>query len=111
MKTKITFIAILLAFGFLTVAASADQSLRFTLSDVSRIGTTDLKPGEYKVVVDAPKVVLTDLKSGKSIQLEAKVENMDEKFDRTEIHSSRVDGVSQIKEIRIGGSKTKIAFD
>jgi hypothetical protein len=111
MKTKIACITILLACGFLTVAASADQSFKFSLSDVSKIGTAELKPGEYKVVVDAPKVVLTDLKSGKSITLEAKVENMDEKFDRTEVHSSRVDGVSQIKEIRIGGSKTKIAFD
>lgn len=112
MKTKITFIAILLACGFLTVAASADQSVRFSLSDVSRIGTAELKPGDYKLVIDdAPKVVLTHLKSGKTIELQAKVEDMEEKFERTEVHSSRVDGVSQIKEIRIGGSKTKIAFD
>ena len=64
MKTKIACITILLACGFLTVAASADQSFKFSLSDVSKIGTAELKPGEYKVVVDAPKVVLTDLKSG-----------------------------------------------
>jgi hypothetical protein len=111
MKTKMTCMAILLAFGFLTATAIADQSYRITLSDASKIGNAELKPGDFKLVVDAPKVVLTELKTGKSIEVEAQVENMDEKFDRTEIHSNRVDGVSQINEIRIGGSKTRIAFN
>ena len=111
MKTKMTCIAILLALGFLTPAASADESCRFTLTNTSRIGNAELRPGEYKLVIDAPKVVLTELNTGKSIELEANVENVDKKFDRTEIHSKQVDGVSQISEIRIGGSKTKVAFD
>jgi hypothetical protein len=110
MKTKMTCIAILLAFGFLTNAASADQSYRFTLNVASRIGNAELQPGEYKLVVDGPKVVLTELRTHKSIALEANVENADKKFDRTEIHTEKVDGVSQISEIRIGGSRTKVAF-
>jgi hypothetical protein len=111
MKTKMTCIAILLAFGFLTATAMADQSYRITLSNASKIGNAELKPGDYKLVVDAPKVVLTELRTGQSIELEAKVENMDEKVDNTEIHSNSVDGVSQINEIRIGGSKTRIVFN
>ncbi len=111
MKTKMTCIAILLAFGLLTVAANADQNYRITLNAASKIGNAELQPGEYKVAVDAPKVVLTELKTGKSVELEAKIENMDEKFDRTEVHSNVVDGVNRINEIRIGGSKTKLAFN
>ena len=111
MKTKTTFIAVLLAIGFLTAVASADQSYRITLSDTSRIGAAELKAGEYKMVVDAPSVVLTELATGKSIKLDAKIANLDQKVERTEVHSNRVDGIAQIKEIRLGGSKTKISFD
>jgi hypothetical protein len=111
MKTKTICIAILLAFGFLTSIASADQSYRITLSNASKIGNIELQPGEYKLVVDMPKVVFTELKTGKSIELAAKIENVDEKFANTQIHWSHVDGVRQIIEIRIGGSKTKIAFN
>jgi len=111
MKTKMTCIAILLAFGFLTTAASADESYRFALGTVSKIGNAELRPGDYKLVVGGPKVVITEIKTGNSIELQAKVESVDKKFDTTEIHSKQVDGVSQISEIRFGGSKTRIAFD
>jgi len=45
------------------------------------------------------------------VELDAKVESGDRKFDSTEIRSAQVDGASQIREIRIGGTKTRIAFD
>jgi hypothetical protein len=112
MKIKMTCLAALLAFGFLTAMASGDQpkSYRVTLSDVLKVGNAELKPGDYKLVVDAPKVRFTEVRTGKSVELEAKVENVDEKFDGTALHSQHVDGVRQLNEIRIGGSKTKIIF-
>ena len=111
MKTKVTCIAILLALGFLAARASADESYRFTLGSSAKIGTEALRAGDYKVVVDGPKLILTDMKTGKSVELKGRVENVDKKFAATEIHAKQVEGVSQISEIRIGGSKTKIAFD
>jgi hypothetical protein len=45
------------------------------------------------------------------VELTAKVGETVEKTEHTAIHSKRVDGVAQIREIRIGGSKTRIAFD
>lgn len=112
MKIKMACLAVLLAFGFLTFIASGDQSksYRVTLTDTFKIGNAELKPGEYKLVVDAPKVRFTELKSGKSVDLEANVESGDEKFTDTAVHARRIDGVSHIREIRIGGSKTKITF-
>jgi hypothetical protein len=111
MKTTITCVAVLLAFGFLTTAASADESYRFTLSRPSTVGGTELQPGDYKLVVNAPKAVLTEIKTGKSIEVQARVETANKKFETTEVHSTQVDGVYQLSEIRIGGSKARIAFD
>jgi hypothetical protein len=111
MKTKMTCLAILLTLVFLTANASADQKCNLTLRDPSKIGTAELQPGEYKLVVDAPKVVLTELKTGKSIELAGKIETANEKFDNTQVHSNNVNGVAEISEIRIGGSKTKVAFN
>ena len=110
MKTKMTCIAILLAFGFLTATANADQSYKFTLNSAYKIGSADVRPGDYKLVVGGARSVLTELRTGKSIELDAKVENMEQKCDTTEIHTKQVDGVSQISEIRIGGSTARIAF-
>ena len=112
MKFKMTCFLMLAALGFLVAAANADPSkgYRITLSDAAKIGTAELRPGNYTLVFDAPKVRFTELDSGKAIELEAKVESVDKKFDTTEIHSQQVDGVRRINEIRLGGSKTRIDF-
>ncbi|SPE32660.1 conserved exported hypothetical protein [Candidatus Sulfopaludibacter sp. SbA6] len=113
MKIKTLGLAILLAAGFLASSATADQpkSYRITIGAVSKVGQAELQPGEYRLVVDEPKVRFIEQKSGKSVELDAKVESGDRKFDSTEIRSAQVDGASQIREIRIGGTKTRIAFD
>jgi len=111
MKNVMRCLGILAAIGLVAGIAFADQSYRITLSTDSKIGNLEFKAGEYKLVVDAPKVRLTQANSGKAVELEAKVEEADTKHDQTQIHSTRVDGVSQISEIRIGGSKTRIAFN
>jgi hypothetical protein len=111
MKTKTICVMFLLALGFLAATASADQSCKFILSSTSKIGTAELQPGEYRLVVDEKRVVLTELKTGKLIELEAKIEQTEQKANSTQVHSQQVDGVSRINEIRIGGSKTKVAFN
>ncbi|MBZ5618895.1 MAG: hypothetical protein LAQ69_09260 [Acidobacteriia bacterium] len=112
MTIKKTCLAVLLALGFLAMMASGDQSksYRITFSDSFKVGDAELARGEYKLIVDAPSVRFTELKTGKSVELEAKIEDGDEKFDQTAVHSQRVDGVSRINEIRLGGSKTRITF-
>lgn len=111
MKNVMRCVAILAAIGLVAGSAFADQSYRITLGTDSKIGNLEFKAGEYKLVVDAAKVRLTQANSGKAVELEAKVEEADTKHAQTEIHSKLVDGVSQISEIRIGGSKTRIAFN
>jgi hypothetical protein len=111
MKSIIKYLAIVAVFGLVAGSAYADQRYRITLSSVSKIGNTEFKPGEYKMVVEAPKVRFTHLNTGKEVELAAKVVQAVEKNEHTTIHSKSVDGFAQISEIRIGGSKTRIAFD
>jgi hypothetical protein len=115
MSIMMKSLAIVIALGFFAGSASADspKSYRISLSTVSKIGTVELQPGDYKLLVDThnPKVQFTEVNGGKTIELEAKVETVETKFESTAIHSNRADGTNRIIEIRIGGSKTKVAFD
>ena len=79
MKNVMRCLAILAAIGLVAGSALADQSYRITLSTVSKIGNIEFKPGEYKLVIDTPKVSLTNLNSGKAVELEAKVKTLKRK--------------------------------
>ena len=111
MTIMVKCLAALFAIGLVAGSAYADQSYRITLSKVSKIGNIEFQPGEYKLIVDAPKVRLTNANSGKTVELEAKVDEAATKSTLTEIQSTSSEGVRRIKEIRIGGSKTRIAFN
>lgn len=113
MRMKLICLAILAALCFLAATAGGDQtkSYRLTLSSAFQVGNAELQPGEYTLVIDQPKVRFVELKTGKSVEMEAKVLSTDEKNSSTAIHSERVDGGSRIREIRIGGSKIRVAFD
>ncbi len=53
---------------------------------------------------------VTEVKTGKSVEVTAKVEAGEKKFGQTAITSQKVDGIDEIREIRLGGSKILIAF-
>ncbi len=89
---------------------TAAKTYKVSLTKPSRIGTNDLAPGDYKLAVDVSAVRVVEMKTGKSFEAAAKVENGDKKFGSTSITTQKVDGVDLIKEIRIGGSKVQIAF-
>ena len=80
-REKVGFLAILVALDFFAGTAQADRpkNYRINLSMVSSVGDAGLRPGEYKLPVDvhAPTVCFTDMTSGKQIELEAQVENVD----------------------------------
>ena len=111
MKGIMKLLAILFVMGLIAGSTWADQSCKITLSSVSKIGAIEFKPGEYRVVVDASKVRLTRVETGKTVELEAKIQEADTKSEHTAVHSQNVDGVSRISEIRMAGSKTRITFN
>jgi hypothetical protein len=100
-----------LALGLLATAAMAgdSKSYRVTLPE-GKIGNVAVDAGDYSLAVDGNKVQFKELKSGKAFDVAAKVETLTKKTDSAEVHSSKVDGVTKISEIRPGGSKIRLDF-
>jgi hypothetical protein len=98
---------VLIAFATLALTvASAANSFRITLFQDSKFNGTQLKPGEYKIELRENKAVL---KQGK-IELEAtvKVETNSNKYRATSVKYANG---SDIQEIRIGGTATRLVFE
>ncbi len=104
MKTKLVLSVV--AFAGLALAAGKKYDLR--LYEPAMVGGTELKAGEYRVEVTDQKAVIKGFK----VQTEAavKVETGDSKYNTTTVRLS-VGEKPQIKEIRLGGTKTKLVFD
>jgi hypothetical protein len=100
--------------GLMLGSARADEPKRYSVSLAeSRISGIDIAPGEYKVLIhrDEAKAEVMDTRTRAVIDgLTPKVEEAESKFNRTEVVFQIVDGVRQINEIRIGGTKIKVNF-
>jgi len=115
MTISMKWLCAIVAVGLFAGSALADEpkTYRITIGSASTIGSTELQPGDYKLVVDThePKVQLRHVNSGKTTELEAKVETGDRKHDNTAITSDRSSGSNRITQIRIGGSKIQVTFN
>lgn len=101
---------ILVAFFVLALAvASAAGSYSVTLFQPSTVAGKELKAGEYKLTIDNGKAVISQGKE--KIEAAVKTEMSDTKFSSTSIRYSTTDGKSTIKEIRLGGTNTRVVFD
>jgi hypothetical protein len=89
--------------------ASAAQSHRITLFQDSVVNGTELKRGEYKVTVDNDKVVISNGKN--KAEASVKVESAGSKYNSTSVRYLNGDGAYKVKEIRIGGTNTKLVFE
>jgi len=92
------------------VAVASAKTYDILLSSPTKAGNLQLKPGEYRLTVNGTKVIFTDVNTTKSFKTDVKVENTDTKFGDTKIDSSTEGATSVIKDIELGGSKTKIDF-
>ena len=98
LKTTLVFTTLALA-----VASAADY--KFNLSLPMQAGSTQLKPGEYKVSVEGDKAIF---KRGKETVAEvpATLEKNTQKYSVTSFESSD----SKLKELHIGGTDVKITL-
>jgi len=98
---------------FLTAAAMsfavAAESYKVTLFQESIVNGSTLKAGDYKVVVDGDKATITAGK--KKVEAPVKVEAADSKFSSTSVRYQNGDGKYRVKEIRLGGTSTKLVFE
>jgi hypothetical protein len=97
----------LFAVAALTIAGAA-ESYKVTLFQESIIAGSTLKAGDYKVVVDGEKVVIS---SGKAkVETTARSETAENRFSSTSVRYENGDGKYRVKEIRLGGTSTKLVF-
>ncbi len=105
---KKLFVVTVLALSSLTIAGA--KSYEIVLSNATKAGAVQLKPGQYKVKVDGSNVTFTDVNTTKSFTTPAKVQTTEQKFDATKVQTTKDGDTERLQEIDLGGSKTKLEF-
>jgi len=101
----------LVVFAILGLSVASAKTFQITLDSMSKAGSAELKPGTYDVALDASKVRFVDPSTQKAIETTAKIVNVDKKFRYTAVETKQENGGTQIQEIDLGGTKTKIQFE
>jgi hypothetical protein len=101
----------LILFAALGLSIAGAKSYQILLDTPAKIGSMDLKPGTYSVaIMDNSKIRFTDA-TGKAVEASATIGTAEKKFASTLVDTFKVNGVTQIREIDLGGTKTKIQFE
>jgi hypothetical protein len=105
-----TLSKLVLYFGAMGMAvAAAASSYKVTLFERAVLGSTELKPGDYKVEVNGEKATF---RAGKNTaEAAVKIETGSEKYSQTTVRYSNGDGKYHIQEIRLAGTNTKLVFN
>lgn len=85
------------------------STFRVMISQQSVVKGSDLKPGEYKVSLNAEKATFTA--GNTNIEAPVKVETATEKFKATAVRYVTENGKNIISEIRVGGTTTRLLFN
>jgi hypothetical protein len=100
---------ILLFAAGLLITAAAKETFQVTLFQPSIVGGTELEPGDYRVTVDAERVVFK--KGRKTVEASAKIESGDEKYKSTTVRYDNGDGKYRLAEIKLGGTNQRLVFN
>jgi len=103
-------IASLGALGLASLGIASAKSYDIYVNGRTMVGTTELKPGEYKLKVEGTQAVFTDVASSKTWTAPVKVENGATKFDQTVVESTSRGDMAHVNAIDLGGSNTKLEF-
>jgi len=106
----------IVAFSILALVAAVAGNIpakaptyRVTLTEAVVVHGTALKAGDYKVAVNADKV--TFVMDKESREIPANVETGEKKYSENEIQYEQTGGQTTIKQICLGGSKTRLTFN
>jgi maltose-binding protein MalE len=97
-----------LAVASLSVASA--KTYEISLSGPTKAGSVTLKPGQYRLKVDGNTATFTYVETSKQFTTPVKVTTSDKKFDDTRVDANKDGGTDVIKDIELGGTKTKIDF-
>jgi hypothetical protein len=93
-----------------TLGIVSAKSYSITLSNETKAGAVELKPGDYTVKVEGNNAIFTSTGGEKAGSVPVKIESTDKKFDNTSIITTKNGDTDEIKEIDLGGSKTKLSL-
>jgi hypothetical protein len=74
-----------------------------------KAGSTELKPGEYRLKVKGNTAEFTNIETEKTYSAPVKVQDAGKKHDVTAVDTNN-HGTSQIQKIELGGSSTDLEF-
>ncbi|MGP0074067.1 MAG: hypothetical protein ACLPWF_19315 [Bryobacteraceae bacterium] len=103
----------LLMVGAMTIASlniASAKSYDIVLNAPAKAGTTELKPGEYKVKIEGSQAVFTNVQSNISVSVPAQVENAQKKFPYTSLETTSQDGMDNIQAIDLADSNTRVTL-
>ena len=98
----------LLAMAVFAVGIASAKTHSIRIHTESQIAGQDLSPGSYKVNVEGEKVTITNGKQ--TVESTVKVEEASEKYSRDSVRYIEVDGKMKVREIRLGGTNTRLVF-
>jgi hypothetical protein len=109
MTLKNSIIRSALALAALTMGALAQAATyHVTLLKPTIVAGQELKPGEYKVVVNNDTAVISHGKQ--SVEAKVSTESAEKKFDATTVRYVNDGDKYKLQEIGIGGSKTRFVL-
>jgi hypothetical protein len=108
MTVKSVLLAGVLALSTLSLASA--KTYEISLAGPSKAGSITLKPGQYRLKVDGSNAIFTEVETSKQFTVPAKVQTSDKKFEDTRVDAQKDSGTDVIKDIELGGTKTKIDF-
>lgn len=102
------FKKLVVSFALAGLAVLSAAQYRLTLFEPSEVNGQVLKPGEYKLVVNGDKAVISRGKN--KVEATVSVEKMDSKYSATSVRYASGGGKFAVQEIRLGGTDTKVVF-
>jgi hypothetical protein len=99
----------LLALFILALAVVSASTHTVTLFQPSVVNGTELKPGDYKLVVENDKATI--MKGKNKVEATVKVETGNDKFSATSVRYTSEAGKYKVREIRLGGTNTTLVFN
>ncbi len=86
------------------------KAYEISFSSVTKVGSIQLKAGDYTVKVNGDNAIFTQTESAKQFTVPVKMETGDKKYDDTHVNGTKEGDVQVVNEIELGGSKNKLEF-
>jgi hypothetical protein len=102
------YCAVLLILAGVSIVSA--KSYRISLVNMTAVGGSQLKAGEYSLEVKGENAIFTSDDSGKKFTIPVKVQTVQTKHQGTVLQTTSEGGTSRLKAIEVGGSTTLLQF-